>query len=88
MAFGWLKNGIPQKGEAVSYKKYTLRNIAKEADITQGDTEIYLPRTPVPGFSKIRWLATHCSYQKLKDAIVCSVEFGTSIITQETPLNI
>jgi integrase len=38
-AFDWLKNGIPQKGEIVDFKKYTLRDMAKEADITKADTE-------------------------------------------------
>jgi len=38
-AFDWLKNGIPQKGETVDYKKYTLRDMAKEADISKTDAE-------------------------------------------------
>ena len=38
-AFQWLKDGIPQKGEAVSLKKYSLRNMAREAEITAADCE-------------------------------------------------
>jgi len=38
-AFDWLKNGIPQKGEAISFKKYALRDMAKEADTTKADAE-------------------------------------------------
>jgi integrase len=39
VAFQWLKDGIPQRGEAVPFKKYTLREMAKEADITAADAE-------------------------------------------------
>ena len=39
LAFDWLKNGIPKKGEVVNFKKYSLRDMAKEADITKADTE-------------------------------------------------
>jgi integrase len=38
-AFDWLRNGIPQKGEPINFKKYTLRDMAKEADITKADAE-------------------------------------------------
>ena len=38
-AFDWLKNGIPQNGETINFKKYTLRDMAKEADITKADAE-------------------------------------------------
>jgi hypothetical protein len=38
-AFDWLKNGIPQKGEIVGIKKYTLRDMAKETDISKADAE-------------------------------------------------
>ncbi|MDR0759877.1 MAG: tyrosine-type recombinase/integrase [Treponema sp.] len=38
-AFQWLKDGIPRKGEAVSFKKYTLRDMAREADVTTADCE-------------------------------------------------
>jgi integrase len=38
-AFDWLKNGIPQKGEPVDFKKYTLRDMAKGADISKADAE-------------------------------------------------
>ena len=38
-AFEWLKNGIPQKGEIIDFKKYTLRDMAKEADISKADAE-------------------------------------------------
>ena len=38
-AFDWLRDGIPQKGEAIDFKKYTLRDMAKEADIIRADAE-------------------------------------------------
>jgi integrase len=38
-AFQWLKDGVPRHGEAVPLKKYTLRDMAKEADITPEDAE-------------------------------------------------
>jgi integrase len=38
-AFDWLRNGIPQKGEVIDFKKYTLRDMAKEADISKSDAE-------------------------------------------------
>jgi integrase len=38
-AFQWLKDGIPRRGEAVPLKKYTLRDMAREADIGQADCE-------------------------------------------------
>ena len=38
-AFEWLKNGIPQKGESVDFKKYSLRDMAKKSDITKADAE-------------------------------------------------
>jgi integrase len=36
-AFDWLRDGIPQRGEAIPLKKYTLRDMAKEAGITKAD---------------------------------------------------
>jgi integrase len=38
-ALQWLRDGIPQRGGAVSLKKYTLRDMAKEADLTAADCE-------------------------------------------------
>ena len=37
VAFDWLKNGIPKKGETVNYKKYSLRDMAKDADLNDDD---------------------------------------------------
>jgi hypothetical protein len=39
IAFHWLKNGIPQKGEAVPLKKYSLRDMTKDAEITTADCD-------------------------------------------------
>ena len=39
IAFDWLKNGIPQNGEPIDFKKYTLRDMAKEAGIAKADAE-------------------------------------------------
>jgi len=38
-AFQWLKDGIPRRGEAVPLKKYSLRDMAREADISMPDCE-------------------------------------------------
>ena len=38
-AFQWLRDGIPRKGETVDFKKYTLRDMAKDADISKADAE-------------------------------------------------
>ncbi len=37
VAFQWLQNGIPQKNETIPFKKYSLRDIASESDISQAD---------------------------------------------------
>ena len=39
VAFEWLKDGIPKKGETVNYKKYTLRDMAKDADLNDDDVK-------------------------------------------------
>jgi len=39
IAFDWLKNGIPKNDEVIDSKKYTLRNMAKEADISKADAD-------------------------------------------------
>jgi len=33
VAFEWLKNGVPLKKEIIPFKKYSLRDLAKEADL-------------------------------------------------------
>jgi hypothetical protein len=38
-AFEWLRDGVPQQGGTVSLKKYSLLNMAKEADIAKADAE-------------------------------------------------
>jgi hypothetical protein len=38
-AFQWMRDGIPRKGEAVPCKKYSLRDMAKGADINGPDAE-------------------------------------------------
>jgi len=38
-AFDWLRDGIPRKGKAINFKKYTLRDMAKETDISKADAE-------------------------------------------------
>jgi integrase len=38
-AFQWQKDGIPRKSEMVPVKKYTLRDMAKEADVSVADCE-------------------------------------------------
>jgi len=38
-AFQWLKNGIPRSEEVIPLKKYSLRNMAREAEISTADCE-------------------------------------------------
>jgi integrase len=38
-AFQWLKDGIPRRGEAVPLKKYSLRDMARGADMGPADCE-------------------------------------------------
>ncbi|MCL2441675.1 MAG: site-specific integrase [Treponema sp.] len=37
VAFEWLKDGIPRKNETISFKKYSLRDLTKEADLNNDD---------------------------------------------------
>ena len=39
VAFQWLKNGVPRQSETISLKKYSLRDMAREADISRADCE-------------------------------------------------
>jgi hypothetical protein len=48
-AFQWLRDGIPRKGEAVHFKKYTLRDMAKEAGIGKADAVFILKESDTPG---------------------------------------
>jgi len=38
-ALQWLKDGIPQKGDTVPLKKYSLRDMARKTDISKSDCE-------------------------------------------------
>ena len=37
VAFQWLKDGIPRQGEAIPLKNYSLRDMAREAEISRAD---------------------------------------------------
>ncbi|MDR0464337.1 MAG: hypothetical protein LBG94_04365 [Treponema sp.] len=37
-AFEWLRTGIPKQGEAISFKQYSLRDMAKAAEISKDDS--------------------------------------------------
>jgi hypothetical protein len=39
VAFQWLKDGIPNKGEAIPLKKYSLQDMAWEAEVSATDCE-------------------------------------------------
>lgn len=39
VAFEWLKNGIPHRKEVIPFKKYTLRDLAKETELTKDDAK-------------------------------------------------
>jgi hypothetical protein len=51
-AFRWLKDGIPRKGEAVPFKNYTLRDMAKGADIDNADAVFILKELQRRGLLK------------------------------------
>ena len=39
IAFDWLRDGISKNDEIINSKKYTMRNMAKESDISKADVE-------------------------------------------------
>ena len=39
VAYEWLGNGIPEKGELIDFKKYSLRDMAKETDVSKADAD-------------------------------------------------
>ena len=51
-AFDWLRNGIPKQGEIINSKKYSLRDMAKESDITKADAEFICKELQRRGFLK------------------------------------
>ena len=52
IAFEWLKNGITTNGEALDSEKYTLRNMAKQAEITKPDAIFILKELKRRSFLK------------------------------------
>jgi len=52
VAFEWLKNGIPNKREVIPFKKYTLRDLAKDADLTKDDARYICKELQRRGFLK------------------------------------
>jgi hypothetical protein len=65
-AFEWLRDGIPQKGEIVGFKKYTLRDMAKEADIGRADAEFIRKELQRRGLLKLKQPAKKPSKTSLK----------------------
>jgi integrase len=51
-AFQWIRDGIPRKGEAVPFKKYTLRDMAKGADINGPDADFICKKLQRRGLLK------------------------------------
>jgi hypothetical protein len=51
-AFRWLRDGIPRRGEALPVKKYTLRDMATETDITAADCEFICKELQCRGLLK------------------------------------
>jgi len=49
-AFRWLRDGIPRQGVEVPVKKYTLRDMARETDITGEDATFILKELQRRGF--------------------------------------
>ena len=39
VAFQWMRDGIPRQGEVIALKKYSLRDMAREAEISMADCE-------------------------------------------------
>jgi len=52
VAFDWLRDGIPQKGKIINYKKYSLREMAKEADVSKADADFICSELKRRGFLK------------------------------------
>jgi integrase len=57
-AFEWFRDGIPQQsGKAVDLKQYTLREMAKDADLTEADAIFIIKELQRRGFLKSAVLA-------------------------------
>ena len=52
VAFEWLKNGVPLKKEVISFKKYSLRDLAKEAELNKDDAKYICKELQRRGFLK------------------------------------
>jgi hypothetical protein len=51
-AFDWLRNGISKQGEIINSKKYSLRDMTKESDISKADAEFICKELQRRGFLK------------------------------------
>ena len=51
-AFKWLREGIPQKGGAVSAEAYKMRDAIRKADFTKADAELLVQELQRRGFIK------------------------------------
>jgi integrase len=52
VAFEWLKNGIPTKKEEIPFKKYSLRDMAKEIELNKEDAKFICKELQRQGFLK------------------------------------
>jgi hypothetical protein len=56
-ALEWYRDGIPQKGNVVDYKRYTLQAIAKNADMSSTDAAFIVKELQRRGLLKVAVLA-------------------------------
>jgi integrase len=52
IAFEWLKNGIPSKGESLDFETYSLRNMIKQAELTKSDAAFIVENLKCRGLLK------------------------------------
>jgi hypothetical protein len=82
-AFRWLKDGIPRKGEAVPLKKYTLRDMAKEAEINGPDVEFICKELQRRGLLKSYVLSDSEGAVTLEDYLSTFWDFDSSPYIRE-----
>jgi integrase len=82
-AFQWLNNGIPRQGEAVPLKKYTLRDMAREADISTADCEYICKELQRRGLLKTYTLTQSRAAVSLGDFLHTFWDFDNSPYVKE-----
>jgi integrase len=82
-AFLWLKDGIPRQGATVTLKKYSLRDMAREADISTADCEYICKELHRRGLVKTYTLTESPAAVSVEDFIQTFWDFETSPYIKE-----